>query len=73
MSAIATRVDWSLAPPWAQWWAMDHDGEAFWYERMPFVCSGHRDWSSSRGRVTLAPGGDPFNTRWQDSLAQRQA
>lgn len=29
--------DWSQAPDWAQWWAVDADGTAVWYEAEPFV------------------------------------
>lgn len=27
--------DWSQAPDWANWWAVDADGDAFWYESEP--------------------------------------
>jgi len=30
-------VDWSKAPDWAQYWAMDSDGDAFWYEKSPLI------------------------------------
>lgn len=29
------QPDWSEAPSWASWWAVDADGEAFWYEKQP--------------------------------------
>lgn len=27
--------NWNNAPQWAQYWAVDPDGRAFWYERKP--------------------------------------
>jgi hypothetical protein len=27
--------DWSKAPPWAQFWAMNSDGHAYWYAAEP--------------------------------------
>jgi hypothetical protein len=67
----AQNIEWSAAPDWAMWWAMDDDGEAFWYERQPFVRNGQRAWSSGLGRVQLAHRGNPFKSRWQDSLSGR--
>lgn len=27
--------DWSMAPDWAQWWAVDADGDEYWYADKP--------------------------------------
>ena len=27
--------DWSQAPEWAEWYAIDADGQCFWYENEP--------------------------------------
>ncbi len=42
VSDVETEVcpDWDSAPEWAQWWAVDADGAAFWYEYAP-VLLGH--------------------------------
>ena len=32
---IALKPDWSKAPKWANWWAVDADGIAVWFERRP--------------------------------------
>lgn len=29
--------DWSQAPKWAEWWAVDCDGFAMWYEEEPLL------------------------------------
>ena len=33
------KPDWSRAPEWAQWWAVDEDGSAYWFDSMPFHLS----------------------------------
>lgn len=32
---IVLAPDWNTAPDWAQWWAVDKSGSAFWYEGEP--------------------------------------
>lgn len=27
--------DWTAAPPWAAWWAVDKDGSPYWYAERP--------------------------------------
>jgi hypothetical protein len=34
---VAIKPDWDEAPDWAQWWAVDDDGAAYWYELRPEV------------------------------------
>ena len=34
------QPDWSDAPSWAQWWAMDSDGYAYWYRDQPTFKNG---------------------------------
>jgi hypothetical protein len=29
--------NWSTAPLWAKWWAVDADGTSFWFEKMPII------------------------------------
>lgn len=64
--APAPRPDWSQAPTWAQWWAQDATGAAFWYERKPSMY--HDEGWACGGRATLAylPG-----TNWRETLQQR--
>jgi len=35
MSKIEFAPDWSKAPAWANYWAVDIDGSAFWYAKEP--------------------------------------
>ena len=42
------QPDWSKAPAWANFWAVDSDGYAYWYRDQPeFDCD--RDDTSSAG------------------------
>lgn len=47
------KPDWKDAPPWAQWLAMDSDGEWHWFEEEPFISLGHC-WDCIEGRMQLA-------------------
>ena len=63
------QPDWSQAPEWAGYFAMDEDGEFYYFEQSPSMAS----WSwqpQSHGEV-----GETFNHsykgNWQDSLRKR--
>jgi hypothetical protein len=34
------KPDWSDAPEWAEWVAMDDDGEWAWFEKKPKISNG---------------------------------
>ena len=59
-------------PDWAQWAAVDEDGEAYWYSAKPSRAGG--DWVDY-GRIRLIRDGDNpviFDaTDWQHSLIER--
>lgn len=38
------KPDWKDAPEWAEWLAMDGDGEWNWYEYEPFWASDYSFW-----------------------------
>lgn len=60
----ACPIDWSRAPDWAQWLAMDAEGEWYWYELEPQ--RGGREWVCNSGRA------DPtFPLSWRETLHQR--
>lgn len=44
-------ADWSTAPEWANWWAMDASRDAYWYEEEPKKIG--RLWARSMGRCQL--------------------
>jgi hypothetical protein len=39
-------IDWTQAPNWAQWHALDADGDSWWHEVKPTPLSGG-EWDSS--------------------------
>lgn len=45
--------DWSDAPEWAQWYAIDSDGEKTFYEKEPFVYQ-HASYTSDFGETLFA-------------------
>jgi hypothetical protein len=45
------KPDWKRAPTWAQWWAVDIGGNAYWHENKPTLYS--RVWFQE-GRSVLA-------------------
>lgn len=62
--------DWTQAPEWAQWWAVDNDGSAYWFEVEPFDI-GVSWWETYDGRFTLADRIDYINIAWRSTLTQR--
>jgi len=60
------KPDWKDAPPWAQWLAMDADGEWYWYEKEP----GKRiSMFGSCGGLIEHASIDAIN--WRETLEQR--
>jgi ribosomal protein L7/L12 len=46
------KIDWSKAPAWTQWLAVDADGEAYWFEHEPKVV--RELWDNEAGDVEFA-------------------
>ena len=63
---VVSKPDWSTAPAWAQYLAMDEDGMFFWYENKPRA--GEESWVVYEGRAERAGHGT-----WRDSLQERTA
>ena len=65
--------DLEECPDWAQYAAVDADGEAYWYSVKPSRVES--DWVDFYGRIRLIRDGDnPFifdSTGWQHSLIER--
>lgn len=59
-------VDWSKAPKLARWWAVDEDGQAYWY-CAPDVAARTAFWfADSLPAPTFGYEGD-----WRESLTER--
>ncbi len=66
--AAVPTPDWTTAPEWAQWWAVDESGFAYWYEDMPVCNSG--TWRGQRYEWAWDYDHCPA---WRKSLMQRPA
>ena len=53
------QPDWAGAPPWAQWWAVDSDGYAYWYRNRPTFDDkdGYAYWYCNRPTYNAKYGG----------------
>lgn len=61
------QPDWSKSPEWAKWWAMDADGECYWFESKPEICDDQWD---SEDAIDVAPQ-FTYTSNWQESLRER--
>ena len=70
---VEWQPDWSLAPEWAKWWAMDKDGDANWYALKPFVGVDYfqNQDSSAEHRAFLGTLNFGYKGDWRDSLRIR--
>lgn len=65
------KPDWSQAPDNANYWAMDKDGDCYWYENMPILKRVY--WLSINLMPNLynsAPSFD-YTGYWKESLRER--
>lgn len=60
-----SKPDWVNAPEWANYVAMDDDGEWKWYENEPIV--GCYCWDCNKGKELSAG----FDINWENSLEKR--
>lgn len=65
------KPDWKDAPEWAQWLAMDEDGEWVWFQKKPEASDDNGDgfWWAPVGEACYANvvGGG----RWDETLEAR--
>lgn len=62
------RPDWKYAPEWAEFVAMDADGDWYWYSQQPHLEYPTDDFWANTGRYQKA--GYTSNP-WQDTLEKR--
>lgn len=63
-------ADWSTAPDWANWWAMDSNGDCMWYEENPIAEPSHGEWIVNSGATQLDTSAEPS---WIKTLEKRPA
>ena len=64
------QPDWSKAPEWARFWAMDSDGGAYWYEVEPRYDTEYACWSISTEFMGQRQGPAP-DPDWSQTLRSR--
>lgn len=72
------QPDWSQAPEWAKWWAMDgFSNEANWYYSTPYLdedSDGEYEWNielRSNGETYSKAPSFNYHGNWKDSLRER--
>lgn len=66
---LTTDPDWSEAPEWAQWFAIDEDGEGFWSDYLPTRSRDYWMPVPTESKCSFAGTFDASN--WEDSIQQR--
>lgn len=61
------KPSWSEAPSWAMWLAQNDDGQWWWYEEKPILCSHMGCFCEEGGRSEEAT----YAEDWEDTLEQR--
>lgn len=68
---VAPQPDWTQAPAWAQWWAVDATGAANWYASKPETADDVPMWWSDDRNLPDLP--DMFGIDWRTTLRRRPA
>lgn len=63
-------VDWSLAPEWAESWAVDRSGQAFWYGNNKPIMATY-SWGGDMYTRAQSFGFENSQIDWKDSLRKR--
>ena len=61
------KPSWKDAPEWAQYLAMDENGEWWWYSEIPAVMSDNSTWTIGLCQT----GARVRNPGWRDTLEKR--
>lgn len=69
LSQEECQPNWSQAPSWAKWWAMDEDGECFYFENKPKITS--VTWIPFNARIIDKAPIFGYAGNWKDSLRER--
>jgi hypothetical protein len=59
------KPDWKAAPAWANYLAMDEDGEWYWYEEKPTIEQNDLWHTGGRHQIALYP------PNWRDTLEEK--
>ena len=66
------QPDWSQAPEWANWWAMDENRDCYWHSCVdsPFIGNGVFEVGDPKGHTYDAPSFG-YTGDWRKSLRKR--
>ena len=70
------QPDWSQAPYWANWWAMDEDRKCHWFSKEPWSHNGASEWVLENNGEGLNNIYSPsihcgYTGDWRNSLRKR--
>lgn len=68
------KPDWTKAPEWANYWAVDEDGLSYWYRLEPILFRAFGFWDNDPGDELWdldISDGDGTDPDWRNSLQKR--
>ena len=73
---VLFEPDWSQAPKWARWWAVDMNGDSHWYSFEPVKNLEINEWTLQNNgegadNVFDADSSSIYKANWKDSLRKR--
>ena len=67
------QVDWSQAPEWAKWWAMDSNGICYWYMTEPRLTEIFpNEWIGGGYPIDTQAPSFIYQGDWKSSLQERK-
>ena len=63
---VTIKPDWSKAPKWANWWAMDENGSSAFYKDKPTLAKDNWFWDTESDFS-----GCDVSPNWEESLQER--
>lgn len=63
--------DWDTAPVWANWWAVDADGDAWYHLKKPEINGDGFEWGS--GDISMLCFHKNIKQFWENSITKRPA
>jgi len=64
-----SKPDWKNAPEWAEWLAMDSNGEWYFYEELPIAL--HNGWVPNYSSSECVLASEPVSSAWRITLERR--
>jgi hypothetical protein len=68
------EINWSKAPDWAQWWAMEKDNLCYFYQFEPKILGNDDGWTAQKTDWQLDTNWENYNLSgidWRESLTRR--